>query len=433
MGKLELSSQEHAFWFSASQGSRIIPLDWFQSLPSANLKIPFASKQNLRTYGLIIREDENLPIGFAIDAQDSSNFSHTRTSDPNMPWLGLTCAACHTSEIRYKQTKMLILGAPARIDLQSFLGDLYEALERTLNYDEAWLEFKNSIEISTSGNIASQDLRRQVKNYLEQRDFLRKQNATRHAFGYGRTDAFGQLINRLSFFLNGAHPTKLTPNAPVNFPHLWNAHRQEYVQWNASARNRNTRLENGYSARFDIGALGRNVGQVLGVFGDIQLDKNATKPTFLDSYASSLNIDNLKRLEAMANRFTPPSWPRHFPPIETKKAAPGAIHYKKYCQACHLLNEELEQGQGSERVFQLNQLPKRHRTDKTMACNALTAVIQSGVWKGRHEGVLGGKIIGDSLPGITALDKAVKGVIAHRLDKVVSAIPLIPLCPIDER
>ena len=43
-----------------------------------------------------------LPIGFALDKDKKSGLA----------WGGLTCAACHTNQLDYQDTKILIEGAP---------------------------------------------------------------------------------------------------------------------------------------------------------------------------------------------------------------------------------------------------------------------------------------------------------------------------------
>jgi hypothetical protein len=44
---------------------------------------------------------DKLPIGFAVDRE----------------WIGMTCAACHTSDITYAEKTLRIDGAPAAADM----------------------------------------------------------------------------------------------------------------------------------------------------------------------------------------------------------------------------------------------------------------------------------------------------------------------------
>ena len=47
------------------------------------------------------------------------------------------------------------------------------------------------------------------------------------------------------------------PNAPVSYPFLWDIPQNDYVQWN------------GLGANGGLGPVGRNTGEVIGVFGTL--------------------------------------------------------------------------------------------------------------------------------------------------------------------
>jgi len=46
-------------------------------------------------------------------------------------WLGLTCAACHTNEIRYRTTGYRVEGAPTQGDVRALLSALITAIQKT--------------------------------------------------------------------------------------------------------------------------------------------------------------------------------------------------------------------------------------------------------------------------------------------------------------
>ena len=50
---------------------------------------------------------------------------------------------------------------------------------------------------------------------------------------------------------------------------------------------------------FDIGARGRNTGQVIGVFGDVILKRDVG----LSGYTSSINVESLVRMEALVAKI----------------------------------------------------------------------------------------------------------------------------------
>jgi hypothetical protein len=117
-------------FYTTSQGSHMMPFSWFKALRRLDVDEPFGGDQ-LQRYGYLPNEKskvnpEGLPVGFVIDGDTSTGF------------FGMTCAACHTAEIEYKQkdggTQRLRLdGAPATADFQPFLADLTAAARATLS------------------------------------------------------------------------------------------------------------------------------------------------------------------------------------------------------------------------------------------------------------------------------------------------------------
>jgi hypothetical protein len=108
-------------------------------------------------------------------------------------------------------------------------------------------------------------------------------------------------------------------NAPVNFPAIWDAPQHERVQWNGAVENEG------------LGALGRNVGQVIGVFGLV----NAEDKSFA-GYDSSVNVDSLERAEELITTLWSPKWPDEFG-LDASAADEGRQVYKAHCVKCHAL------------------------------------------------------------------------------------------------
>src|SRR5208337_1504840 len=84
------------FYFT-SQGSQIIPYDWFLALEQADSQTLFRENQNILKYRYLPQlpdsnNPDGLPVGFVGD------------EGVGRRWLGLTCAACHTNEIRFGTT-----------------------------------------------------------------------------------------------------------------------------------------------------------------------------------------------------------------------------------------------------------------------------------------------------------------------------------------
>ncbi|MCG8457292.1 MAG: hypothetical protein MI919_13535, partial [Holophagales bacterium] len=98
------------FYFTP-QGSQLIPYKWFLALEKASANEPFVddayfdSVRYLPAPASDLNAD-GLPVGFTFEpAQDGGE-----------GWLGLTCAACHTAQIEYRDSIIRIDGGPAMAD-----------------------------------------------------------------------------------------------------------------------------------------------------------------------------------------------------------------------------------------------------------------------------------------------------------------------------
>ena len=69
------SDSERSWWYSVSQGSRLLPLSWFLVLEQADSNEKFLSETNLRRLNYLpgYRSADNpygLPLGFAVDKEE---------------------------------------------------------------------------------------------------------------------------------------------------------------------------------------------------------------------------------------------------------------------------------------------------------------------------------------------------------------------------
>ncbi|MDG2214824.1 MAG: hypothetical protein P8M70_13415 [Verrucomicrobiota bacterium] len=118
-------------FYYTPQGTRVLSYEGFVSLEQPTLSIfgdPGLLSQDdyLARIGFIPDTNydpklnpNNLPIGFALDPDFTDSLS-----GPKMPMLGLTCAACHTAELHFKENDktigILIEGGPAMTHLANF-------------------------------------------------------------------------------------------------------------------------------------------------------------------------------------------------------------------------------------------------------------------------------------------------------------------------
>jgi hypothetical protein len=111
-------SPAQSMWFySVSQGSDLIPYDFFLALEQTDTTELFRSDDHMNSYRYLpqqksISNPDALPVGFVKDSYKGHDY------------VGLTCAACHTNQINVNGTAIRIDGAPAMADMDTFLHDL---------------------------------------------------------------------------------------------------------------------------------------------------------------------------------------------------------------------------------------------------------------------------------------------------------------------
>ncbi len=142
------SKEIRELFYFTPQGSRIIPYAWFLALEVPESQAMFADTTNLTRYGLIPADEKHplnpsgLPIGFAIDPVKSPDDAGANLNSPGAspgPYLGLTCAACHTGNVTVEGRPIRVDGGASQFDFDSFYADLAAAVSRTL-FDPAKFE-----------------------------------------------------------------------------------------------------------------------------------------------------------------------------------------------------------------------------------------------------------------------------------------------------
>lgn len=293
----------------ADQGSLLLPLDIFLALETAKGGQAFTDPANILRYRYLpgLKTSANpggLPIGFSRSEQ---------------PWqgetyVGLTCSACHSGLLTYKGTALYMVGAPTQGDFQTMTEELGAALAATLR-DPARLA-KMADQLGTPPDT--------LRPRLEREDALLQArlriNASDLRYGFGRVDAVGQIYNQATSVNLGLPQNATPPVAPVSYPHLWGTGQADVAQWT------------GFAPNDIIGSiLLRNVGEVIGVFGRVDVDPGKA------AYPSSINILRLGDLEDWVNKIEPPAWPEDIlGAIDRDLAAEGSALYDRHCKGCHV-------------------------------------------------------------------------------------------------
>jgi hypothetical protein len=212
------------------------------------------------------------------------------------------------------------------------------------------------------------------------------QGTERIDYGFARLDAFGRIFNRTLSHLTPNDPNNFnSPNAPASYPFLWDTPHSDFVQWNGIGNNHGKGL-GGY-----LGPLGRNTGEVLGVFGSFDITKRDGKL----HYETSVIRPNLEHLEVRLQALMSPQWPENIlPAIDKKLAAQGHKVYQDYkCGWCHSGNSDVLK----ETPTFKRDAPKRLvrtqftsldwiQTDPQLVMNALQSQGKSGLYKGELTG-----------------------------------------------
>jgi mono/diheme cytochrome c family protein len=401
-------------WYFASQGSRLMPYEWFMALESVDGGAKFASIENLESFGFVAPpewSDSSLPIGFARDVQDDTDLSVSKLrwfegQGSEEPWIGLNCSACHTAKISYQGKDAIIDGAASLLDFQSFIEELDKALVRTQSTPEVWDSFAAEVlgEKDTEANRA--ELRTAFDKLVAWQLLTDKMNETPIRYGYGRLDAVGHIFNKALMFTGAEAKDSNPADAPVSYPFIWDIWRQEKVQWNGVARNSRFDLP---GDSFEYGALGRNVGEVLGVFGDVVPQKNTGLVGSLKGFESSVQTVNLERLERILQDLAAPRWPADYPPIDAESAARGQGLFKEKCASCHLTPDMQAEEKPTEVMVTFEATLAKHPenlTDIWMACNAYLYTGPTGTLEGMKD--QNGEVMGPQAPVVNMLATTVK-------------------------
>jgi mono/diheme cytochrome c family protein len=457
-----------SLWFdNVTQGSDLVPYDFFLVLEGSNGQL-FRSNENMNNrYRYLVRtptinNPDGLPIGFVKDNYLHKNF------------FGFTCAACHTNQINYNNVGIRIDGAPAMSDMDTFLTDLAAALRNAQSDPAVQARFiKNVLALGHYGS--ADDVKADLKKYALRLTAYRVINKSDTHYGFARLDAFGRIYNQVLEYvmtvpdidsalaelvadgkisqadldkggvtavlnemrkkpvLNGTDRDRImetlttalslkqvlyfrnkmfnAPNAPVSYPFLWDIPQHDYVQWN------------GVAANAGLGPIGRNTGEVIGVFGtmDWSLSDHWTLAGVFSgqgmfnshplNFHSSVNVHNLALIEDHLKNLWSPQWPQNIlPKLDMAAVKRGAVLFDGYCASCHA---EIDRTAPGRRVVAHMSAQDSIKTDPAMAVNSVGYQGYSGIVRNSYVGVGPGNILLDKRAPVAALlIKTTTGVVA---------------------
>lgn len=386
---------DRTWFYSANQGSRLVPYEWFLALEVPDGEQLFRDASRMERLHYLSRPSDpetnpdGLPIGFVKDPA---------RGEGGRNWLGLTCAACHTSQINYRGVAYRIDGGPGHGDIQTFLEELATALEKIHTDDAKFQRFSAKVLGAGSSRAAREKLRADVVKVAMMRRDFQKRNATKHPYGYARVDAFGIIMNEVLAHGLDLPQNAQPPNAPVSYPFLWDTPHHDFVQWNGAAPNRplGTHI---------VGPLARNVGEVLGVFGELRVP---SEPEVKPGYGSSAHVENLFWIEQRLKKLRSPRWPEAFPAINPALKSKGEKIFARDCRGCH---QDIDRSDPRRRVTAVLTPLEEVNSDPLMATNFAGRTAKTGRLEGRPKLLLVGPKFGPSAPAAEILRHVIKEVI----------------------
>lgn len=308
------SDRERQNFYTTHQGSQLMPYRWFRALRQHDNENTFAADQ-LQRYGylrnpLSSSNPESLPVGFTID------------SSPDTGQIGMTCAACHTTQITYKGQTFRIDGARTSADFQSFLADLTKAALSTRDKSDRFDAFAREVLGTTPTPVEVAELRTNFTAWVGSFEAFMTASLPGTPWGPGRLDAVGMIFNRVAGLDLNRPENYRKADAPVRYPFIWNAPEHDKTQWPGFAPN----------GRYIFG-LTRNTGEVLGVFARFNPHKPAGSSRL--RYETSANLDNLQALEELVKKLKPPTWPTQLFGYNQALADQGQRIFEAECKSCH--------------------------------------------------------------------------------------------------
>lgn len=455
-------SPADSMWFyTTTQGSDLIPYDFFMVLQDPAGKF-FSSAETLYGYGYLPQvstrsNPDALPVGFVKDTYKGTAY------------IGFTCAACHTGQVNYQGIAMRIDGGPAGSDMDSFLQAMGKAMNAVQENAALRGQFVQRVLARKDGYSSAKKVEDDLKTYSERLDMYNVVNRSATRYGNYRLDAFGRIYNRvlehiitqdqlnsvmrdmvrdgdmtqaeldallnqksddnvltgkrrdhLVLRLSEVLPLKTmlklrnkifnTPDAPVSYPFLWDIPQHDYVQWNGIVQNAG------------LGPVGRNAGEVIGVFATLDWaeERSFSLSAIINgqglkwnhiNFDSSVNVHNLRRLEHHLESLQSPQWPEDIlPKINQESVRRGEKLFSQFCAGCHT---NINRADPERRVVASMTKLEEVGTDNKMALNAVSDNGLSGILRNGYTTSGGGPVlINERAPVAALLTKATLSVVA---------------------
>lgn len=326
-------------YYSIPQGASIedIRYKWFIELERPFSRQKFATRDYLEATGFLMdpSHDERLPVGI------------TKRLDPvlNEEVIDITCAACHTGQIAIEVDGEYVglrvdggqaMHAFTSIQFGHFGTALLASMVATYSNQFKFDRFARNVLCDSSTEPDCSEEFEMNKAHLRKSFAASLVRLVNKAVvepgyyptheGFGRVDALARIGNRVFGERIDPESNFRKGNAPVNYPQLWDIWKLDRVQFTGSVRQ----------------PLARNVGQVLGTGANYRFVGEFGTPLHIEEIAkTSIEFENLYKLEIILRELEPPRWPADKLPglaewqIDKQRAAAGRELFDERCRGCH--------------------------------------------------------------------------------------------------
>jgi hypothetical protein len=329
---VDLQSPQRELFYYTGQGTQMhgVRYRWFVSLEQPFSKTRLADPDHMRSLNFVVdptptpANPDQLPVGFA---KRYDNTVHDNVVD-------ITCAACHTGQLNVtrnrRTTAIRIDGGEAMsaftdVNAGSFQTGLGLSVAETLANPLKFNRFAARVLPPGANTLGGKwALWRDLAGAGIKLVKVFRGSSAPHLYpvqgGFGRTDA----LTRIGNVVFGDHLSASNyhaGNAPVSYPYLWNIWKFDWVQYNASVSQ----------------PLARNMTEAMGVGADFNLVDDRGNPIPPgERYRTSVQFENLVRIEATLQQLQPPRWPEDLlGPIDQASAARGKVLFQSLCVKCH--------------------------------------------------------------------------------------------------
>lgn len=322
------SQREVEFYNHASEGTNLAPLEFVLNLPDPARPTTLFKDKLAREYGFIPSEKSELnpyglPVGFAIDERPKAM--------GDRPYLGLTCAACHTRQLTYGKWILPVHGGPALVDMPRFKQDLFDAFGQLLTKPDLASRFARGVLQHAPSADETQALLAEVREFTGPIALTAKLQAGVNMpnFGPGNLNALSQgNYNNAAlvgwFISKGLMPPSPTPpllpafEGSVNYPSMWFAPHDDWAQW--------------FAGIDDPGP--RNWIQSVST-SEVRPPKMiaALGPR---SLLASIHFDNIAGIQRSLELLRTPQWPEEvLGSLKRNLVKEGKAIYDEQCKNCH--------------------------------------------------------------------------------------------------